>query len=147
MVYSYEDKLDVIRDRCHHSLDILLVLIDRFKDFRETQKDLNPELIERIDNIFRRLTFFKDYYFLLSKAFNLKTIEERNKLGHDFEAIPQNERNRIDFAKFSRENFDAMDKFFMSFVKVKVQDLMDEMSPGNTYPLDEAKKDLIYMVS
>ena len=146
MVYTYEDKLDALRDRCHRSLDTLLVLIDRLRDFKEVQAPRTPSLAERLDNIFQKLSFFKEYYFLLSRAFILKTVEERNELGRNFNAIPESQRNRIDFAKFSRENFDAIDQFLTSFVRMKVELLMDELAPGNNYPLDEAKKDLIYLV-
>lgn len=147
MIYPLDSKIDKLAARSHRSLESLLLLMDTLKNFSNHIILRHPDIPEMIDKILLRLIYFKEYYVLLSNAFLLPTIEQRNELGKQLSNIPENERNRIDFNFFSNENFDAIDSFFTSYAHSKIEQAVKDLSSFSTYSIEEARKDLAYIVS
>ena len=141
------DVFEGLIERASKSLERLYVLQESVKELRESGIKNNPEQLKFVESILKSLSYFKEYYFLLFRAFSFTNNEERNEFAKTMDKIPEEERNRIDFNYFSIENFDAVDAFYISYSKLKIKTMIQKHTEKKGYSDGEFHKDLYYVVS
>lgn len=145
MISSFEDNREKLYARSTRTLEALFILIDKLQYFSEEgTEDLNIREISSKTS--KRLQYFKEYYYLLTRAFSVETIEQQNEIVKLCFEIPEEEKSRIDFNNFSKENFDAIDSFFISYARLKLEMVMEMIESKESYNKEEVKKDFFYIV-
>lgn len=146
MIKTNETVFETLAITSSATLEYILTSISQIQVIPEEVFKKHPEFIEIIDRILVRLTYFKHYYFMLSCAFLETKIPEMNKLVSQYIEIPENERNRIDFNLFNAENFNAINQFFNSYVRIKLNKYLEVFLGQTKSNMTELNKNLFFIV-